>query len=710
MRGEVPLRGQLRKGYVIAISEESSYHKVQSIKSILSASALITAEIFELAKWMSKYYCSPLHQVFKSIIPGSIRGNLQHKEQLFVVRNKTREEIKDICCNIRQKFPAQGEVLDVMLKVKGGILLSELMEKAQVSKSPITTLGKKGILKLDIVRIDRSPLIGAEYFKTQHKTLTEEQFRALEKIKTSIIEKRFETHLLYGITGSGKTEVYLQAIDLALKEGKGSIMLVPEISLTTQTIEHFRSRFDDSIAILHHRLSAGERHDEWHKIHRGEAKIVIGARSAIFCPIVNLGLIIVDEEHESSYKQTEEMPRYHARDIAVMRGHLKKCTVILGSATPSLESYHNAEIGKYTLSLLSKRATNAELPSVTIMDMKDEDAKAKCMTTFSDLLLKKIRERIEKGEQTILFLNRRGYHAFMLCKSCSNAVKCQHCDIALTFHRGDNILSCHLCGYTLSPPPHLCPSCRAPETMKYRGVGTEQVERALHAIFPNIRTLRLDADTTRHKGSYDKIFREFRTGKADVLIGTQMIAKGLHFPQVTLVGVLNSDTSLNIPDFRSSERVFQLLTQVAGRSGRGAIHGEVVIQTRIPQNTTIKLASEQDYLKFYTEEHKVRKAFNYPPISHMVKMTFIGSHEAETRKDAEKCYRSLLLFLSKDYSVTPPLPAGYAKVKDRFYFQFVITGPRIFTINKSIDMLKKRVSLQRQTKLTIDVDPLSIFF
>ncbi|MBA3814927.1 MAG: primosomal protein N' [Parachlamydiaceae bacterium] len=709
MRVEVPVRGKLRTGYVYAIKDHADFSKVKSIERLVSETELINDELFELALWMAKYYCAPMRDVLQIILPAIVRKDVKHKEQLFVMRAQTREQLKVQCEKIRNTNSAQADVLDVMLKVKKGILLSELLQETQGSRSPIDTLTKQGYLIVDVVRVDRSPLVNEEYFQTKPKQLNEEQAAALAKIVKSLNEGRFETHLLYGVTGSGKTEVYLQAIDFVLKQGKGAIMLVPEISLTAQTIERFRSRFEGKIAILHHRLSQGERFDEWHKIRRGEAQIVIGARSAVFSPVNNLGLIIVDEEHESSYKQSESPPCYHAREVAVMRGKLTKATVILGTATPSLESFHNAASGKYTLSSLNKRADSASIPKFSIVDMKIELTKTKGYTSFSESLLSGIKTRQEKGEQTILFLNRRGYHTTLLCQGCSKPVGCPHCDVAMTFHLSENQLACHLCGFYLNPPPKQCPSCKS-ETMKFRGVGTEQIQKALHAVLPDIRTMRIDADTTRHKGSHQKLLRDFGTGKADVLIGTQMIAKGLHFPEVTLVGVLNSDTSLNLPDFRASETVFQLITQVAGRAGRGNICGEVIVQTNLPENNTIRLAASQNYEKFYEEEIEVRKLFNYPPFASMVKLTFSGEEVEKVQQSAENFRSKLILALPADFDLHPVVPSGYAKIKNKFRFQLIIRGPSIYPINRAIDSIRQVIGSDKSVNILVDVNPTSTFF
>jgi primosomal protein N' (replication factor Y) len=709
VRVEVPVRGHLRPGYVVAIKDKPDFSPVKAIAKVTSSLELITEEIFELALWMARYYCTPLRQVLKILIPASIRTDMKPKQQLFVMRSKTKEEIQDHCIKIRNTFSAQAEVLDVMLQVTKGILLTELLEKTKGSRSPVDSLVKKGFLSIDIVRIDRSPLINEQYFQTKAKILNDEQNQAFIKITDSLNNNRFDTHLLFGITGSGKTEIYLQAIDCALKMGKGTIMLVPEIALTTQTIERFRSRFEGHIAILHHRLSPGERCDEWYRIRLGEAKIVIGARSALFSPVENLGLIIVDEEHENTYKQTDEMPCYHARDVAVMRGKMSNAPVILGSATPSLESYYNAQKGKYILSKLGVRPDSASLPTVTIVDMKHEFEKAKGFTNFSDALIDGIKKRIERGEQSILFLNRRGYHTTMMCQGCRKAIRCPHCDASLTFHLGENQLACHLCGYNARPPKN-CPDCKHPDPLKFRGVGTELIEKSLHAILPNVRTIRMDADTTKHKGSHQKLFRAFGTGKGDVLIGTQMIAKGLHFPSVTLVGVLNSDGSLNLPDFRASETVFQLITQVSGRAGRGNIVGEVIIQTSLPENTTILHASRQDYETFYAEEIGVREAFQYPPFSQMAKVTFSGEDEKKTLQFAEQLRQKLLVLLPNTFQLHPVVPAGHAKVKDKYRFQFLLRGPNVAPMSRSIDTVLQTIKVPTDIKLRIDINPTSTFF
>ncbi|MCB1116670.1 MAG: primosomal protein N', partial [Chlamydiia bacterium] len=411
----------------------------------------------------------------------------------------------------------------------------------------------------------------------------------------------------------------------------------------------------------------------------------------------------------SSYKQSEEEPCYNARDVAIMRGKMAKATVALGSATPSLESYANAKSGKYLLSTLKERATGATLPKVKIIDMKTEYAKSEGFTLFCSDLIDGIKTRLEKGEQTLLFLNRRGYHTFQMCAGCGASVKCPHCSVSLTFHKKTNHLACHLCSYIIAPPPIACPTCKGTATLNFKGVGTEQVERTLHALFPNIRTLRMDADTTRHKGSHDLLFKQFKSGKADVLIGTQMIAKGLHFPAVTLVGVLNSDGALNLPDFRASENVFQLLTQVAGRSGRGALKGEVIIQTSLKEHPIFHHASTEDYETFYNEEIETRKLFDFPPYGRLIKLIFSGKNESHVKHCAETFHQTLLKTLPPTATLYPVVPSGYAKVKDNFRFKLLIKGKNILHLSALLSQIRREANLPRSIRLLIDVDPTSIF-
>lgn len=706
MAVEVPVKGYIRRGYVFAVKETSAYGKTLPLHSVLhEGKELINNELFELALWMAKYYCCSLGRCLKTMLPSGVRKNRGQKVQLEVMRAKSRDELIAGIQILRPTAPSQALLLEGMLKVRKSILLSELLDKTESSRSSVDALVQKGYLELKSLASGIN-LDGHDYFRSQPKALGLEQQGALDKIVASL--GTYKTHLLYGVTGSGKTEVYLQAIDSCLQRGQSALVLVPEIALTTQTYERFRSRFDEKIALLHYRLSDGERADTWEAIRKGEVKIVLGARSAIFSPLVDLGLIIVDEEHEPSYKQTDDSPSYHARDVAIMRGFFAKAPVILGSATPSLESYFNVTKNKFELSLLKARQGSGLMASVEVVDMKIAADRAKGATTFSDPLLEEIKKRLVLGEQTILFLNRRGYHTSQLCTNCSHVVECPHCDVSLAFHHSDHMLSCHMCGFQTRPST-TCPSCKKEATMRYKGIGTELVERSLHAILPEVRTLRLDADSTKHKGSHEKIIHAFRTGKADVLIGTQMVTKGLHFPAVTLVGVLSGDSSLSIPDFRASEQAFQLLTQVAGRAGRTFSQGKVIIQSFNPGHSLIELAKEQNYTEFYNQEIASRELFCYPPFVHMIRLLLSGLDKDKVFQTATALW-DFLNHKADCFELNPVIPTGHAKIKDKYRFQIILRGQSVYNMNKKIQEAAEKVKIPSSVALYVDVDPLSTFF
>lgn len=701
LRVKVPIKNKEHKGTILALLKTSSYPILKPIIEVLNDQDVLCPDLFELANWMSRYYCTPLTKTLSAILPSSVRKDLSEKSQYFVKSALSKGKLIEHCEEIRLKSPKQAAVIDIMLAHPKGLFLSQLIELDGITKSPIETLVKKEILLMEKVVIDRSILEEEEFFPSSPKKLYPEQEGALTPILESLEKGLFRTHLIHGITGSGKTEVYLRAIEAALSMGKGVIMLVPEIALTAQTIERFKARFQTKMAILHHRLSDGERFDSWHKIRKGEIPIVIGARSAVFSPMPNLGLILIDEEQESSYKQIDEMPCYHARDVGIMRAKILNCPVILGSATPSLETYHNALTGKFVLSKMTTRAGHAKRPKVTIVDMKRECEKAGGFTLFSDLLLTKIEQKMKAGEQTILFLNRRGYFKYQVCQSCNKTLMCSHCDISLTYHRGENLLSCHICGFTVKAPVESCFYCGSKETLKFKGPGTEQVERALHAIFPDIRTLRMDRDTTRHKGSHDKLFKQFRSGKADVLIGTQMIAKGLHFPAVTLVGVLSADSALNIPDFRANEHLFSLITQVSGRSGRSTLEGEVILQAFQHDHPIIKLASKEDYEGFYRDEIEERKIFEYPPFTKMVHITLSSKDPERLSRMAGKLHGELARILPGTFSIFHPTPPLFARIKDRHRMQIVIKGPSLIAFSEAL----KRLTFKAPKSVSVTILP-----
>lgn len=710
VRVEVPVRGRGEKGTILNIDTNPPSYPTLLISKILNEDKLITDDLFALATWMKDYYCTNMQKIFKLIIPNSIRKEIKEKTQVLIDLAITKKQVLDYLPDLLIKNPSQALVIELLLKSKKPLFLSDLLRELKISKSPIDSLIKKKILISKQGLIDRSDLVFChDYFKTKPKQFNEEQQKAFNEIDKSLTASLFQVHLLFGITGSGKTEVYMQLIQKALDQKKGVIILVPEVALTTQLIEKFLARFDKKIAVLHHRLSLGERLDSWNNIHQNKAPIVIGPRSAIFSPLQNLGLIIVDEEHDSSYKQNDEAPAYHGRDVAIMRAKINHCPIVLGSATPSFESYYHAQQKKYQLNSISQRVPGAKLPDVFIVDMKIECQKQGRFTYFSQELLRGIEKRYELGEQTILFLNRRGYHTHLLCKNCSWIHKCPHCDLSLTYHRKEEVLTCHLCNYS-AKKPQACPECKNRDHFEFKGYGTEQIERALKAILPNIRTLRIDKDTTQRKNSHETLLKEFRSGKADVLIGTQMITKGLHFPSVTLVGIISIDGSLQIPDFRSSERVFQMITQVAGRSGRSFLSGEVIIQTYLPDNKTIQFAAKQDFVSFYQEEIEMRSLFKYPPFYRIGKIIFSCAEEKNGLTIATEVRKNLLNLLPNEYEISPIIPCGYARVKDQFRIQFFIKGKQIYPISSAIKKAFQSTPLLKGVSIFIDIDPLFTFF
>jgi primosomal protein N' (replication factor Y) len=511
--------------------------------------------------------------------------------------------------------------------------------------------------------------------------------------------------LLYGVTGSGKSEVYLQAIAHVLEQGRGAIVLVPEIALTPQTVQRFAGRFGDRIAVLHSALGDGERFDEWQRIRKGEARVVVGPRSAVFAPVEHLGLIVVDEEHEPSYKQ-DEVPRYHARDVAVMRGHLERCAVVLGSATPALESWCNVQRGKYALARLPRRADAAAMPSVQVVDMRIEQARSGHVQVFSQPLLDAIRQRLERGEQTMLFLNRRGYATSLICPACGHVATCGACNVAFTYHRVDDCLRCHLCGAWERPAP-ACPSCHDPK-FRYAGFGTQRIEQIIASCFPRARVARMDADSTSRKFSHDDILGAFRSGRTDILIGTQMIAKGLHFPNVTLVGIVLADSSLHLPDFRAGERTFQLLAQVAGRTGRGATAGEVVIQTYTPEHPAVTAACTENFEAFAGGELPVRQQFGYPPYAHLACLTLRGDDEARTAFTAETLARRLQADMGSGVDVSESCPAPLAKVKNHYRYQVILRAPTARAVITPLRAVLRGERLPDGVQLAVDIDAVSL--
>jgi len=537
----------------------------------------------------------------------------------------------------------------------------------------------------------------------KHLSPTPEQKEALDSIKGCIDSKAHRVFLLHGVTGSGKTEVYLQSIAHALELGRSSIVLVPEISLTPQTVARFKARFGEEIAVLHSRLLGSRRASEWKRILSGQARIVVGARSAVFAPVKDLGLLVVDEEHETSYKQ-EDTPRYHARDVAIKRSQLSNAVTILGSATPSLESFYAARSGRYTLIELSERIDFKLLPEVEIVDMREELIRRKRVPIFSQALKAWIQKDVSEGKQVILFLNRRGFSTFISCRKCGYVLTCKRCNVSLTYHFHTKKLICHHCNYKMDPPD-TCPKCNS-GYVRYWGIGTEKVESELHRLFPAASISRMDTDATRKRGTHDRVLSRFKDGKVDILVGTQMIAKGLDFPKVTLVGVISADTALNLPDFRSGERTFNLLTQVAGRAGRGDLGGRVIIQTYAPGHYTIQAAKNHDYNSFYGKEISFRKELNLPPFSCLVSLLLRGYKEEKVLKVAESLRNKLSKKdISKKVEVIGPAPAPISRIKGMYRWNLFLKSGEVKDI---IDLLKRTLGNRRREAgviITVDVEP-----
>lgn len=625
----------------------------------------------------------------------------------FIQAAKEFEQLEEIRLGLRKGAKKKGQLLYYLQRLgTEKVTAVKEMKELGFSTALLNEAAKNGWLTFIEKEAYRDPFANQTFEKTTALSLNAEQQVAVETILQSVQEQQSQTYLLEGITGSGKTEVYLQVIAEVLNQGKTAIMLVPEISLTPQMVQRFKSRFGEHVAVMHSGLSQGEKYDEWRKIERGEAEVVVGARSAIFAPIENIGVIIIDEEHEASYKQ-EETPRYHARDLAIWRSEYHHCPVVLGSATPSLESRARAQKNVYQRLRLTQRANQAAtLPTIDVVDMRQEVENGN-VSSFSMSLQEKLQERLEKNEQSVLLLNRRGYSSFVMCRDCGYVLPCPNCDISLTLHMDSKTMKCHYCGHE-ERIPYRCPNC-GQDKIRYYGTGTQKVEEELQTLLPDSRILRMDVDTTRRKGAHEKILRTFGEGQADILLGTQMIAKGLDFPNVTLVGVLNADTALNLPDFRSSERTFQLLTQVSGRAGRAEKPGEVIIQSFNPEHYAIQLAKAQDYEDFYTKEMYIRHRGDYPPYYFTVQITASHPEENEAAKQMFQIATKLKQGLSPQAILLGPTPNAIMRVNNRYFYQVIIKykqEPMLQPLLKEILTDTQRATA-RGLKLSVDAEPMN---
>jgi primosomal protein N' (replication factor Y) len=704
-RVRVPFRDKSALATIVSIVDETDATGVRPIEAIVGEKPALSPKLLELARWMSAYYCCAIESVMRSLLPQVIRrAEVGWKKQLFV--RATREVSSEEIEKLRKRAPRQAELLEAVTRLKSPVPAADLLRQTSLDNQTLRALAKRGLIELREEAVQRDPHADEQFVPTTSLVLNAEQTAALTAVEEALVSPdTARPLLLHGVTGSGKTEIYLQAISSTLARGKTAIVLVPEISLTPQTVERFKSRFsesDDMVAVLHSRLSEGERHDEWHKISSGRARIVIGARSAVFAPLENLGLIVVDEEHETTYKQ-EEAPRYHARDVAVVRGKLEGCVVLLGTATPSLESYFNATRGKYRLLNLTQRVDDNQMPLMRVIDLRQEKRKAKSLTILGEKLYSGIAARLEKHEQTILFLNRRGFSTSLLCSACGEARECPNCSVALTFHRTAARLSCHLCGHTAAVPKK-CPAC-GEDALIYSGFGTEKVEANVQQLFPQAVVRRMDADSMTRKDAYRETLRAFRAGKIDILVGTQMIAKCLHFPNVTLVGIINADLALHLPDFRAGERTFQLLTQVAGRAGRGETPGEVFVQTFTPFSPSIQFARHHDLAGYFEQELEFRERCDFPPFRHAVLLTIRSAHEARASFSAETLARRLREALPEEFIQSAPTPAPLEKLQGQFRFHILVRGEAIVRLSRLVRETLDKLPFPEDVVVSVDVDP-----
>lgn len=698
---------RLEEGFVTNIKESTEY-EVKDIAKI-ELQSLTTGKIL-LSKWMAKKYFSNISECMNLMLkPGTTTKNFanraKNKTGIFVSLALEKEKVQEYILNNKIKSEKQRRILNYLIE-NDKIMQPELIEKTETSRAIIKTLEKNGIIKLQEEKVIRNPLENKDIKQTNKLKFTEEQEEAYTKVSNAIEKQEYKKYLLYGVTGSGKTEIYLQLIEKVIREGKSAIMLVPEISLTPQMINRFIERFGkDIIAVLHSKLSVGERYDSWERIENGEARIVIGARSAIFAPVCNLGIIIIDEEHDSSYK-SEMAPRYNAKEVATQIAKYNNIPLLLGSATPDIVTFYKTQNEDIELLKLSKRANNSNLPNVEVVDLKQELANGN-RTMISVKLYKLIQENLKNKKQTILFLNRRGFSTFIMCRDCGYVAKCKNCNISLTYHKKEEKLKCHYCGYE-EEVHKICPECRS-KKIKYFGTGTQKLELEINKIFPTASTIRMDIDTVTKKNSHEEILEKFNKDKIDILIGTQMIVKGHHFPNVTLVGVVSADGSLNIDDYRASERTFDILVQVAGRAGRENLQGNVIIQTYNPDNYSIQYAKKQNYDEFYNVEIKLRNQLRYPPFCDIIMFGISGEVEEKVSKTAEMLYKNLKEKIEKEEiiaNVLKPLPAPIDKIKNRYRWRIIIKAK---VNDKLIDIINEclysKEILKNNARIIADINP-----
>jgi primosomal protein N' (replication factor Y) len=769
----VPFGRRRVTGYVIGPSELPPGVRVLEILSLVRSDPPVDQSMIRLTRWVSDYYLAPWGEVLGTVLPGGTspveketvvllaspdqstldtdqadvlslvrtkgectvtnlirrlgarraRAALRKLEAMGVVeirRDLTAPRVKRLYRpfvhlteeeptleeleSLGRRAPQQASFLRVLMERGDEVPLTDVLGPFRNPARLARALEARGWVEVVTREVYRQPFMGEPTQPHTPVVLTTAQERSLRVIRKSLDERRFQTILLHGVTGSGKTEVYLRAIAACLETGRGAIALVPEISLTPQTVDRFHSALGQ-VAVLHSGLSLGERYDAWRRIRKGEYRVAIGVRSAVFAPVTNLGLVVVDEEHETSYKQSDRSPRYSARDVAVVRARSEEAVCILGSATPSLESLHNAEVGRYLHLQLPQRIDDLPFPTIQVVDMRQEKD-----PMLSGPLVQELDDRLSKGEQAILFLNRRGFSHYLQCSDCGHVPGCIRCSVSLTYHRAEGSLNCHYCGGSV-PVPDVCPSCGSPR-FGPRGVGIQKVERELARRFPGISMLRMDMDTTGRKGAHDRIYRSFARGEAQVLLGTQMVTKGFDLPHVTLVGVICADTSINIPDFRSGERTFQLLTQVAGRAGRGPLGGKVIIQTYSPDHYAIQAVSNQDSEGFFATEIAWRRELRYPPFVRLAKLVLDGRSSEEVESVAEDLSQRFEREASRckelNITVLGPAPAPLHRLRGRYRWQIVLKSLVPRACQRLISAVLEGRFVQHGVRIAVDIDPIDM--
>jgi len=759
MRVVIPFGPRKITGFVMERISASPHQPLKEIIDTMDVVPVLTEELLELGKWVAddtlSLYISTYHAMLPQMLKAkydkiiqrqtaerlpdileemfAVRSEIpyeyfsqtsEHYKQLqhyvqtgdisieYIVKNQAKKKYKTIIipakleklleteAELSKQATKQRLILDFFIEHPEPIDQKKLYNLLHINRQQLNPLLKKQVLTLEKSEVYRNPY-ERNIAPTTNLTLTEEQSTAIQPIHESIDQAVSETFLLHGVTGSGKTEIYLQAIDRVLQKDQEAIVLVPEIALTPQMVRRFKARFGSQVAVLHSALSIGEKYDEWRKVLRKEVRVVVGARSAIFAPFENLGIIIIDEEHETTYKQ-EETPRYHAKDVAIKRGEYNQCPVILGSATPTLEAFARAQKGVYRLLQLSKRTNEQQMPNVEIVDMREELHSGN-RTMFSQKLTDQIKYCVAHKQQIVLLLNRRGYSNFALCRDCGHVEECPNCDISLTYHKRDHRLKCHYCSHE-QPMPTICPKCES-EHIRFFGTGTQRVEEALTKLIPEARVIRMDVDTTRRKGAHERLLEQFSNQEADILLGTQMIAKGLDFENVTLVGVLAADSLLHLPDFRAAEKTFQLITQVSGRAGRHRLPGEVVVQSYTPDHYSITLASQYNYQAFYEKEMKTRHAFLYPPYMFLVLFTLSDENKLNVYQTALHLQKYLANQSGGNVVILGPSPSPLARIKKRFRYQIMIKYRDKQTLLSVIQEALQQTPQKKGLQITVDFNP-----